>query len=291
MNDLNAVERNAPAKINIGLHVLRRRADGYHDVATVLLHIPWHDRLTARPAADFTFTCSDPALPTDARNLCVQAAQALRAACGVTEGAALHLEKHLPYGAGLGGGSSDAAATLRLLARLWALDVPEARLHRLAAELGAVVPSSPGGEAPYATGRGDVLEPLRAAAEGEGAYRLPFALVVIAPEAAVATAEAYGWVTPRAEERPDLRAVVRSNDLARWQTELVNDFERPVFARHPSARRLKALLLDAGAGYASLSGSGAAVFGVFEDGAQAEAAAQAAAQAARQAGLRVWHGG
>ncbi len=279
------LERRAPAKINLGLHVLRKRADGYHDLETVFLRLPWADRLTAEPAESFSFTCSDPALPTDEGNLCVRAARRLAEAFGVEKGAKLHLEKRLPYGAGLGGGSSDAAATLRLLAEGWRLDASDEALREIAAAIGSDVPffllSEP---AAYATGRGEKLEPLTDAAGDP--YGLPFALVVVAPEEQVATAEAYGWVTPNDENRPDLRAVVRSNDLARWRAELVNDFEAPVLERHPSIRAAKGLLAEAGAGYAALSGSGSAVFGVFESG----AAAEAAAEAARQSGLRVWHG-
>lgn len=285
---MNAGELNAqraPAKINLGLHVLRRRADGYHDLQTVFLRIPWADRLTARPAEALAFTCSDSALPTDGRNLCVRAAWALIEAYGVEEGAELHLEKTLPYGAGLGGGSSDAAATLRLLAEGWGIDASEEELHKIAAALGSDVPfflsRSP---AAYATGRGEKLEPLTGA--GGEPYALPFALVVVVPEDAVATAEAYGWVTPAEADRPDLRAIVRSNSLARWRAELVNDFEAPVLERHPAIRAAKGLLAEAGAGYAALSGSGSAVFGVFED----DASAEAAAEAARQSGHRVWHG-
>ncbi|QXD15878.1 4-(cytidine 5'-diphospho)-2-C-methyl-D-erythritol kinase [Rhodocaloribacter litoris] len=277
------LERLAPAKINLGLHVLCRRPDGYHDLETVFLRIGWADRLAARPGADLRMTCSDPALPTDERNLCVKAARALQRAFGVTHGAALHLEKHVPYGAGLGGGSSDAAATLLLLSDLWDLDAPPDRLHALAAGLGSDVPFFLGPEAAFATGRGEHLTPLMDPATGTP-YRFPFALVVAVPPVHVATVEAYRLVRPRATGRPDLRAVVTSNDLARWRAELVNDFEAPVMAAFPGIRAAREVLLKAGAGYAALSGSGAAVFGVFE----AEAAARAAAEAARQAGCRVW---
>ena len=277
------LERPAPAKINLGLHVLRKRSDGYHDLETVLLRIGWADRLTARPAERLTLTCSDPALPTDERNLCMQAARRLAEAFGVAQGAALHLDKRVPYGAGLGGGSSDAAATLRLLVELWGLDASEASLHHLAAELGSDVPFFLGPAAAFATGRGERLTPLRDPRTG-APYRLPFALVVVAPPVHVSTAEAYALVHPNATARPDLRALVASNDLARWRAELVNDFEAPVFAAHPALRRLKERLVEAGAGYASLSGSGAAVFGVFEDAARAAEAAEAA----RHEGHRVW---
>jgi 4-diphosphocytidyl-2-C-methyl-D-erythritol kinase len=269
----------APAKINLGLHVLRRRADGYHDVDTVLLPIGWHDGLTLEPAESFRFTCSDPSLPADARNLCVRAAHALARRAGVEPQGALHLEKHLPHGAGLGGGSSDAAHALRALAELWGLDLPAADLHAVAAGLGSDVPFFLHDAAMRATGRGELLEPL-----GDKPYRLPFALAVVMPPVHVSTAEAYALVRPDATARPDLRRVVLSNDLDRWRRDLANDFEAPILGRYPEIREARERLLAAGAGYAALSGSGAAVFGVFED----EAAARQAAQAAEDQGLRAW---
>lgn len=269
----------APAKINLGLHVLRRRTDGYHDVETVLLPIGWHDVLAARSSDTFRFTCSDSALPTDERNLCVRAAHALAAESEIAPWGELHLEKHVPHGAGLGGGSSDAAHTLRLLTDLWDLGVPTAALHAIAASLGSDVPFFLHDEAMLATGRGETLEPL-----ADEPYHLPYALAVVMPPVQVATAEAYALVHPNDLGRSDVRAVVCSNDLDRWRRELVNDFEAPVLARHPEIREARQRLLDAGAGYAALSGSGAAVFGVFERAGDAE---RAVAEA-EASGLRAW---
>ncbi|MDX1531716.1 MAG: 4-(cytidine 5'-diphospho)-2-C-methyl-D-erythritol kinase [Rhodothermales bacterium] len=277
------LQRAAPAKVNLGLHVLRRRPDGYHDVETVLLPIGWHDTLTAgltEPGAPFRFTCSDPALPTDERNLCVRAAHALAAEAGIEPYGTLHLDKHVPYGAGLGGGSSDAAVTLRLMAELWDVAPSAEELHDLAAALGSDVPFFLHDGPMRATGRGDVLRPL------DAEYHFPFALAVVMPPVRVGTAGAYRQVTPHADGRPDLGALVRSNDLARWRRGLTNDFEAPVLARYPEVARVKADLTAAGAGYAALSGSGAAVFGVFE----AVEEARAAAESATEEGLRAWWG-
>lgn len=269
------MQKDAPAKLNLGLHVRRRRPDGYHDLETVFVRIPWSDTLTAVPAERLVFTCSDPALPTDERNLCVRAARQLAAAFDVPCSAALHLEKRVPYGAGLGGGSSDAATTLRLLSDLWKLDATAPQLHALAAALGSDVPFFLGPAAAHATGRGERLEPLIDPATQEP-YQLPFATVVVVPPVQVSTAEAYRMVRPNDTARPDLRAVVCSNDLARWRAELVNDFERPVLEAYPAVQSALDALRDAGAGYAALSGSGSAVFGVFEDATRATAAAEAA---------------
>ena len=274
-------ERLAPAKINLGLHVLRKRADGYHDIETVLYRIGWADRITARPADRLAMTCSDSALPTDEGNLCMQAARRLQQAFGVDRGAMLYLDKRVPYGAGLGSGSSDAVATLILLAELWKLDTSPAELHRIAARIGSDVPFFLHGGPALATGRGDVLTPLRDATDAP--YRLPFALVVAVPDVHIATPEAYSRVQPTDGDRPDLAQAVTSNDLARWRAELANDFEKPILTAYPAVRTAKEMLQEAGAGYAALSGSGAAVYGVFEQA----STAQAAAEKARAAGCRV----
>lgn len=272
---------HAPAKINLGLHVLRRRPDGFHDVETVMLPIGWRDTLTVVPARPFRFTCSDASLPTDGRNLCVRAAEALAAAAGVEPRGHLHLDKHIPHGAGLGGGSSDAAHALRLLAEFWGLAPEPGELHGLAAALGSDVPFFLLDEAMIATGRGERLAPL-----ASEPYRLPYALTVVMPPVRVSTAEAYGLVRPNDRARPDLGAIVRSNDLEWWRRELVNDFEAPVAARHPEIRAARQRLQEAGAGFVAMSGSGAAVFGVFE---QAEDARRAA-EAAEESGHRAWVG-
>ena len=272
------LQRPAPAKLNLGLHVLRRRPDGFHELATVFLPIGWADAVTAAPDRQLVLTTSDPALPTDGGNLVVRAARALAEHAGIEARARLHLDKRVPYGAGLGSGSSDAAATLRLLDALWGLGTPEADLHRLALALGSDVPFFLVGEAAHATGRGEILTPLRA---GGAPYRCPFWIVVAVPPVHVSTADAFRGITPSDGDRPALGELVASNDLARWRRQLVNDFEAPVAARHPEvASTLEALRETAG--YAALSGSGSAVFGVFEDEATARAAAR------RLGGARTW---
>ncbi len=290
---------NAPAKLNLGLHVLARRADGYHDLDTVFVAIGWHDTLAADPAPDLRLAVTGAAdlaadLAASGDNLVLRAARALAAHTGTSAGASLHLGKAIPHGAGLGGGSSDAAAALVLLARLWDLDVPTREMHALARTLGADVPFFLDPRPMRATGIGDVLAPLVGADDGDddAPYRLPYPLVVVVPEGVrVSTAEAYRLVTPAAvgadgKARVNPAAVVATNDLDRWRRELVNDFEAPVVAAHPPLAALRAALVDAGAAYVSMSGSGSAFFGVFED----DTLAVAASQALRYAGHAVWHG-
>lgn len=267
------LERNAPAKVNLGLHVLRKRDDGFHDIETVFLPVHWCDHLQVASAEKMDFTCSDPDLPVDESNLCVRAANILRSHCGLDKAATIHLEKRLPYGAGLGGGSSDAAHTLRLLNELWHLDLDYSTLHAIAAELGSDVPFFLQDDAMYATGRGELLEPLLDPVSG-GGYHVPYIIVLVVPPVHVSTALAYQGIQPNDQDRPDLKEVVFSNNLSTWRTLLVNDFETSVFAVYPLLEEVKKSLLAAGAGYAAMSGSGSALFGVFENADKARQAEQ-----------------
>jgi 4-diphosphocytidyl-2-C-methyl-D-erythritol kinase len=199
----------------------------------------------------------------------------------VTKGAELHLEKQVPYGAGLGSGSSDAAATLRLLACLWDLNPPPEALHEIGKAIGADVPfflqDAP---AAYATGRGDVLSPL---SDDGNDYRLPFPLLIAAPQVQIPTLWAYAQVSPRGTNRGDLRHIVSSNDLARWRSELKNDFEAPIAEAAPAVAEIRTALHNTDAAYVSLSGSGGAVYGIFET----RDAARAARDAVQTPNVRV----
>lgn len=276
-SDADGVSRAAPAKINLGLHVLRKRPDGYHAVETVLHRIGWADTVAAADADTLSMTCSDPSLPTGDDNLCMEAARKLAAACDVGRGARIHLEKVLPYGAGLGGGSSDAVATLRVLNALWGANASEDLLYRIATSIGSDVPfflqDAP---AAFATGRGEVLEPLTGE---EGTYCLPYPVLVVVPDVQISTPDAYRRLTPSPKDRPDLPRLVRSNDLARWADALVNDFETPMASDEPQIAAARAMLRAQGAAYVSLSGSGAAVYGVFTDIGEARTASATAEEA------------
>jgi 4-diphosphocytidyl-2-C-methyl-D-erythritol kinase len=275
--------QRAPAKINLGLHVLRRRPDGYHDIETVLHRIDWADTVRAAPADTLSMTCSDPALPTTPDNLCLQAAHRLAKAFDVTAGATLHLDKQVPYGAGLGSGSSDAAATLRLLSELWELAPPPHALHDIGASIGSDVPFFLQDEpAAYATGRGDQLSPLTS---DDAPFRLSAPVLIVAPEAHVSTPDAYAQVTPSAAGRPSLPGLVKTEDLPRWGTALINDFEAPVAAAEPAVAATLRTLRTTDAGYVSLSGSGGAAYAVYDTAAAAREARAAVQSATRRVHL------
>ncbi len=266
----------APAKINLGLHVLRKRDDGFHDLESVFLRIGWADRLSFAYAEGLSMTCSDPSLPTDGSNLCMRAAQAVLNAADswvpdaqdVPIGLAIHLEKRVPHGGGLGGGSSDAATCLEATNEQIGSPLSLSLLHDLAAAIGSDVPFFLMKEGvALGTGRGEILSPMAFPRALRDTW-----LVVVAPDVGISTAEAYGGISPRDGDRPDLSRLVRDGTLDEWRAELVNDFETSLFPSYPQVAELKDQLYAAGAGYASMSGSGSAVFGVFTT----EAAAQAA---------------
>ncbi len=246
------------AKVNLALEVLGKRPDGYHEIATVMQTVDLFDRLILETAPTISLEADDPALPIDERNLIVRAAILLRQASGVEAGARIRLRKRIPVAAGLGGGSSDAAAALWGLNRLWGLRWPRARLAELAARLGMDVPFFLTGGPALATGRGERVEPLPA----QGGY----ALVLVNPRVPLSTREVYdrvpeGW---RAEPTGTRRLVeaLATRSAVRVAAALTNNLEGLVAARLPAIGRMKAALLAAGALGAVMSGSGPSVFGM-----------------------------
>lgn len=244
------------AKVNLTLEVLGRRADGYHEIATVMQAVDLSDRITLEDADDLELRTAAPGVPTDGRNLAVRAAAALRQAAGVEGGVRITLDKHIPVAAGLGGGSTDAAAVLLGLNRLWRLRWPLERLDEVAASLGSDVPFFLRGGAALATGRGEKVEPLRGRSLG---------LVLVNPKFPSSTAEMYARVTPAMyTDGGATRALAGSlgRSAARVAASLYNGMEAAAAGAFPQIARMRAALLAAGALGAVMSGSGPTVFGV-----------------------------
>ncbi len=257
----------AHAKINLGLRVLRRRPDGFHDIETVFFRIDLADRISFAPAAAVSVACDSTDVGPPGQNLCVKAALLLRRELNLSAGVAITLRKRIPVGAGLGGGSSDAATVLRELPAFWSAAVPEPVLRRLALALGSDVPFFLGEGAAFARGRGELLEyfPLS----------LPYAVLVCYPNVHVSTSWAYGHAAfSDRGNAPDLRCVLLDglNDPPALRAHLTNDFERAVIAAHPVIGEVKRFMAEAGAEIALMSGSGSSVFGLFADRAVAEGA-------------------
>lgn len=260
------MQAKAFAKINLGLFITGKRSDGYHNLETVFAPINWFDTITFEAADTISMSCSNLDLPVDENNLCIKAARALQQATGIQHGIAMTLQKNVPFGAGLGGGSSDAATVLRVLNHLWALNLPHTALHNIAVKLGADVPYflfSKG--IAYAGGIGDELEDLQAS--------IPYTIVTVFPNEHIATAWAYKNFYRRFElQRPNLKELVQTLCATGNTTHLAaieNDFEAAVFDHFPSVSNVKTMLLESGALYASLSGSGSALFGLFATEAEA----------------------
>jgi 4-diphosphocytidyl-2-C-methyl-D-erythritol kinase len=256
------------AKINLSLRVGDVRPDGFHDVRTILQAIDLFDRVTcAARRGPFQIRCDMPGVPTDRTNLVWKAAQLLWDAAGregAVRDAVVTLRKTIPMQAGLGGGSSDAAAALLGLRRLWKLRVPDEVIHAVAVQLGSDVPFFLVGGTGLGLGRGEEVYALES---------LPrYWTVLVIPPFGVATKDAYQWY----DERAWTSRVSHLTDT--WlgrTTPLANDLEAPVAARHPVITQLIQRFTDRGAVLAAMSGSGSTVFGVFDSAGQARRAARA----------------
>jgi len=255
---------SAAAKVNLALEVLSKRPDGYHEIATVMQAVDLSDRLTLEDAPTIEVCTSAPGVPTDERNLAYRAAAALQGAAKVERGARITLDKRIPVAAGLGGGSTDAAATLAGLNRLWQLQWPAERLEELAVGLGMDVPFFLRGGAALGTGRGERLTEIPSAALG---------LVLVNPRFPVSTAATYGRVTPAmysdgGRARTMAEALARRG-AGRVAASLYNGLELAARQGYPQIAQMKAALIAAGALGAMMSGSGPTVFGVARSWEQA----------------------
>jgi 4-diphosphocytidyl-2-C-methyl-D-erythritol kinase len=259
----------AHAKVNLDLRVLGVRADGYHELRTVFQTIELHDTLVcSEKPGPFTLKCRNPGVPLDASNLVWKAAAALWTAlgrAGEIRDAVVQIDKRIPVEAGLGGGSSDAAAALLALGRLWG-GAPVTLLREVGGTIGADVPFFLSGGTALGLGRGDEIYPL--------VDLPPHYVVIVRPPFGVSTAEAYAWYDD------DRAAGLRENREFQtlpvpWPSraaQMVNDLEPPVLRRHQEIAAFKLQLREAGATAAAMSGSGSAVFGLFRGRLAAERA-------------------
>lgn len=254
------------AKINLGLNIVSKRPDGYHNLETVFYPIPLTDALEIKymdekfpseSPCDLKITGNDIDC-NEEDNLVIKAYQLLAADFQLPRVHA-HLVKRIPTQAGLGGGSSDAAYMIRLLDERFRLNIGIPEMERYAAKLGADCAFFITADPSYAEGIGDVLMPVDVPGAGLGGYYL----AVVKPSVAVSTRDAYAAIVPKTPAKC-CRDIVRQ-PIETWKDELVNDFEAPIFAMHPELAAIKLSLYDAGAVYAAMSGSGSALFGIFRE--------------------------
>jgi 4-diphosphocytidyl-2-C-methyl-D-erythritol kinase len=275
------IRRRAPAKVNLGLEIVGKRPDGYHDLVTIFQAVELFDQVTVAPAPPGQLTLTaDPALGGEA-NLVLRAARALATHAGVREGAVLALTKGIPVAAGLGGGSSDAATTLLALRELWSLDIADGELATLATNLGADVPFFLRGGTALATGIGEVLTPLPPLA--------PTWFVLLTPDLplpADKTRQLYRALTP-GDFGDGARTLAQAERLRRGEpldpALLVNSFAAPLYRLFPALAAWRDRLLAAGAAWVLPSGSGPTLYTV----APAEAVAREIAARTEGNGARV----
>lgn len=256
----------ANCKINIGLDVLRRREDGYHDLSTVMFPVKGlYDELTIEPADTSSLTIVGIEVDCDhEQNICMKALRLMQQRYGIGE-VSITLDKRIPFGAGLGGGSADGTAVIVALNEIFALNLDEATLIAIAAELGSDTAFFVRNTPQLCEGRGEIMTPVELNLKG-------YWLVLIKPDESVSTREAYAGITPTIPEEPLMERLAQPIEM--WQGSVKNDFEVSVFAAHPIIGEVKQMLIDAGATYASMSGSGSAVFGLFASKEEAEKMAQ-----------------
>jgi len=262
--------KRAYAKINLGLQIIRKRKDGYHDIDTVFHRIGLYDELTfSKRERGIGMTCTDAALPIDTSNLCYKAAALLLKEAGYDGGVFIELAKRIPYGAGLGGGSSDAACTLLALKEMLDLQIGDAQLRILGASLGADVPYFMGQGSAHAEGIGDILHYFD--------LTIPYWIVLGAPPVHVSTPWAYSQCTLNPElQTVQLRQALTEHigEPAVLMDTVRNDFEPVVFNRYEEVRHIKETLLREGAVFALMSGSGSSVFGFYRDETTAQHSAE-----------------
>lgn len=275
---MNSFSLEAPAKINLSLRVVARRDDGFHDIDTLMLKLPGlADRIDFTEAAEFSFQCDAPEMPDPDNNLVVKAVRAYEHATGAPCPAAITLHKRIPHGAGLAGGSSDAAATLLGINRLHGYQLGVETLHEIASSLGSDVPFFLTSGAARCTGRGEKIQPVPSPS--------PLPILLLKPSFAVATPDAYRRWSDSAEIPG-----IHYHPQKVGENVLFNDLERPVFQKHRFLAELKQWLLQRRETSAALmSGSGSTIFAVLKDESQAAALA-AAARAELDPGLWAWSG-
>jgi 4-diphosphocytidyl-2-C-methyl-D-erythritol kinase len=243
------------AKINLGLHVVEKRKDGYHDIETCFYPIPLRDALEIVPASEFSFTqvgLSLDSAPPD--NLVMKALHLYGQQYDIPP-LSVYLKKAVPFGAGLGGGSADAAFMLKLLNTYTSHNATDDELEKIAVEIGADCPFFIRNTPTIASGIGNIFDPIELSLKG-------YILCIIKPNLAVSTKEAYASVKP-AKPSLSLREILQ-RPVKEWRNILKNDFESAVFQKYPVIAEIKAFLYAQEAVYAAMSGSGSAVFGLFE---------------------------
>ena len=244
------------AKINLGLSVISKRPDGFHNLETIFYPLPVCDVLEIVPSKETRMVNSGLTIPgSPANNLVLRAYHLVKKNYSQVGPLEIHLHKAIPMGAGLGGGSSDAANILMLVDRCFNLKISDEDMKLYALEMGSDCPFFLQSLPCFASGRGEILEPLNLDLSG-------YSILLIHPEIHVETARAFMRIRPEAPAHPLRESILEP--LTEWKNTIRNAFETPVFEEHPSLKKIKEKLYDAGALYAAMTGSGSTIYGIFQ---------------------------
>lgn len=251
----NTVIVYSNCKINLGLNIVAKRTDGYHDIETVFFPLPLHDALEAIQSDQLNFTTSGLPIPGDSgSNLCVRAWHLLKSDFPQLSAVNIHLHKAIPIGGGLGGGSSNGAAMLLLLNKKFHLQLTQQNLVDYSLKLGSDCPFFISNTPQFASGRGEILEQVQLDLAG-------YKLLLINPGIHISTKEAFAGLTPKKAQK-NIQDII-AGPVETWKDDLVNDFESTIFKIYPTIGDIKQKMYDAGAVYASMTGTGSSVFGIF----------------------------
>lgn len=246
------------AKINIGLNIISKRDDGFHNLQTIFFPVSLHDIITIKKSENFSFGSNDTSISADANNLILKAHKLIENIIGKEINCQIHLQKNIPIGAGLGGGSSDAAAVLKGLNELYSLGIERTKLSQIALELGSDVPVFLEKLPAYAESRGEKIFPVRIQAEGY--------LLIVNPGIHISTRWAFERITPKSP-KVSLKDLIRNeevrvDDLIKYAT---NDFEPIIFQEYPQIKEIKIRMENFDARFSSMTGTGSTIFGFFND--------------------------
>jgi 4-diphosphocytidyl-2-C-methyl-D-erythritol kinase len=254
----------APAKINIGLNVISKRDDGYHNIETVFYPLNLSDEINIEASDKLNFTSSDPLLSED--NLILKAVELLEQKAGRIFNLDIHLKKNIPVGAGLGGGSSDAAAVMLYLNDVYKLNIPQAELKETALKLGSDVPFFLNPVPSFAESRGEMVEPLN--------FNIPYPILIVNPGIHISTKKAYDRIIPSKPLYNLKQTFQASVDYSNLKELVTNDFEKVIFEEFLEIAEIKSRMYYMGSLFSLMTGSGSTVFGIFPDLQTAEAAAE-----------------
>lgn len=262
---MDEISLKAPAKINLYLRVLGKRPDGYHEIESMMQAIDLYDEIKLEKSDSVEIVCDDPGIPSDDSNLAVKAAAALKEQF-YFPGVKISLHKKIPHGAGLGGGSSDAAFVLRGLCRLYKLSPSPKDLLRIASGIGSDIPFFLGSGQALVSGRGEIVRPLELPTD--------YTIILVVPPLEISTAEVYGKLRFSLTKKIEPFLFKKRITVSRFNSLLkrfCNDLEEAVLGEYPDLFEIKDLLRNSGAIFSAMSGSGSAFFGIFPSGGEVKA--------------------